>query len=344
MKLLHFVLLVLFLVSIRLAQGGDAPVLIERPATEGGPTEISVGIWVVDIINIDSAQQSFSAEMALVLRWKDPRLTHTGSGVVRYPLEQVWHPRVGIANETASVIRKLPEWVEVEPNGTLIYRQRYAGAFTQRLRLQSFPFDRQTFHIQIVAVRYLPNEVRFVPDEDWVRNGLRNAGGIAPSITLPDWTIEKWETRPLTYALTPGLQYSGYVFEFTASRNVQHYILKVILPLVLIVMMSWCVFWTDPTNSNTQFSIAVTSMLTLIAYRYAVDTQLPRLPYMTRLDVFFLISTLLVFFSLIEVLVTTILDNHQQAARAKKIDRYCRVIVPVIFVIASIATFAHPRA
>jgi cadmium resistance protein CadD (predicted permease) len=125
---------------------------------------------------------------------------------------------------------------------------------------------------------------------------------------------------------------------------VQHYILKVILPFVLIVMMSWSVFWTEPTNSNTQFSIAVTSMLTLIAYRFAVDTQLPRLPYMTRLDVFFLISTLLVFFSLIEVLVTTIMDNNQQIARAKKLDRYCRVIVPVIFLIASIAIFAHPRA
>jgi hypothetical protein len=139
------------------------------------------------------------------------------------------------------------------------------------------------------------------------------------------------------------MQYSGYVFEFTASRNLQHYILKVILPLVLIVMMSWSVFWTEPTNSSTQFSIAVTSMLTLIAYRFAVDTQLPRLPYMTRLDVFFLISTLLVFFSLIEVLVTTILDNNQQIARAKKLDRCCRVIVPAIFVIASIAIFAHPR-
>jgi hypothetical protein len=39
-------------------------------------------------------------------------------------------------------------------------------------------------------------------------------------------------------------------------------------------------------------------MLTLIAYRFAVDSQLPRLPYMTRLDLFTLASTLLVFFSL----------------------------------------------
>ena len=61
---------------------------------------------------------------------------------------------------------------------------------------------------------------------------------------------------------------------------------------------------------------------------------------MTRLDGLFLTSTLLVFFSLIEVLVTTILDNNKQTARAKKIDRYCRVIVPVIFVIASVAIFA----
>jgi cadmium resistance protein CadD (predicted permease) len=65
---------------------------------------------------------------------------------------------------------------------------------------------------------------------------------------------------------------------------------------------------------------------------------------MTRLDVFFLISTLLVFFSLIEVLITTILGNNQRIERAKKLDRYCRVIVPVIFVIASIAVFAHPGA
>ena len=48
----------------------------------------------------------------------------------------------------------------------------------------------------------------------------------------------------------------------------------------------------------------MTSMLTLIAYRFAIDSQLPPLPYMTRLDVFILTSTLLVFFSLIEVVVT----------------------------------------
>ncbi len=338
------ILVVVFVaMSIQLLRCAETPALIERPASGNSPTQVSVGIWIVDISKIDSAEQSFTAEVAVVLRWKDPRLAHTGNGVVRYPLEQIWHPRVGIVNETNSVSRKMPDSVEVEPDGTVTYRQRYAGAFTQPLRLRSFPFDRQTFHVQLVAVRYRPNEVTFVPDEDWIRNGLQRAGGIAPSITLPDWTVEKWETKPLTYALSPGFEYSGYTFEFTASRNVQNYILKVIFPLVLIVMMSWAGFWIDPVNANSQISVAVTSMLTLIAYRFTVDTQLPRLPYMTRLDVLFLVSTLLVFFSLIEVLVTTILDNNGQTQLAKTVDRYCRVIFPVIFTIALIGIFVHPR-
>jgi uncharacterized membrane protein len=107
-------------------------------------------------------------------------------------------------------------------------------------------------------------------------------------------------------------------------------------------MMSWAVFWIDPVNASSQINISITSMLTLIAYRFTVDTQLPRLPYMTRLDVFFLVSTLLVFFSLIEVVATIILDNTQKKKRAQKIDVYCRAIFPAIFAIASVAIFGRP--
>jgi cadmium resistance protein CadD (predicted permease) len=65
---------------------------------------------------------------------------------------------------------------------------------------------------------------------------------------------------------------------------------------------------------------------------------------MTRLDALYLTSTSLVFLSLIEVLVTIILDNNQQTEQAKKIDRYCRAIFPMIFAIALIAIFCLPAA
>jgi Neurotransmitter-gated ion-channel ligand binding domain/Neurotransmitter-gated ion-channel transmembrane region len=340
----YLVLPALFATLIQLACGSETTGLIERPNPNSGPTQISTLIWVVDINSIDSARQSFTADIVVVLRWKDPRLAHGGSGLAHYSLDQVWNPRVSIANETSSVSHRLPDSVEVEGDGTVLYRQRYDGSFTQGLRLKSFPFDKQTFRVHLVAVRYSTNEVQFVPDQQWVKVGLRQGAGISPSITLPDWTIKHWDIKTIGYALVPGVEYSGYVFQFTALRNVQHYILKVILPLILIVIMSWTVFWIDPVHSNSQISVAVTSMLTLIAYRFAIDSQLPRLPYMTLLDAFILTSTVLVFFSLIEVLITTMLETNQQRKLAKKIDRYCRVIFPAIFVIASVVIFANPRS
>ena len=133
----------LFAASIHLACSAETPELIERPNADSEPTEISTEIWAVDIDSIDSAQQSFVADIAVVLRWKDSRLAHTSGGVVHYWLGQIWHPRVVIVNETNSVIRRLPESADVEADGTVLYRQRYVGSFTQPLHLQSFPFDKQ---------------------------------------------------------------------------------------------------------------------------------------------------------------------------------------------------------
>src|SRR5207248_2052314 len=135
----------LFAASIQLANSSETLSLIDRPAADSGPTEISAGIWVVDINSIDSAQQSFVADVAVALHWKDSRLAHTSGGVVHYGLEQIWHPRVVIVNETNSVIRMLPETFDVEAEGTVLYRQRYVGSFTQPLRLQSFPFASKIF-------------------------------------------------------------------------------------------------------------------------------------------------------------------------------------------------------
>ena len=180
MKRIVFLPIVFVAMTIQLVRSAEAPALIERPESGNGPTQVSVGIWIVDISNIDSAQQNFTADIAIVLRWKDARLAHTGTGLAHYALDQIWTPRVAISNETSSVVRKLPESAEVEPDGTVLYRQRYVGAFTQPLRLRSFPFDRQAFCIQLVAIRYRPDEVMFVPDQDWINGGLKQGAGTAP--------------------------------------------------------------------------------------------------------------------------------------------------------------------
>jgi hypothetical protein len=50
-------------------------------------------------------------------------------------------------------------------------------------------------------------------------------------------------------------------------------------------------------------------MLTLIDYRFAVGTSLPRVSSLTRLDYFILAGNFLVFASLVEVMVTSALTK-----------------------------------
>ena len=80
-------------------------------------------------------------------------------------------------------------------------------------------------------------------------------------------------------------------------------------------------------------------MLTLIAYRFAVDTLLPRVSYMTRLDFFIFFSTFLMFLTLVEVVVTSGLMSQGKVTLAEKIDRWARVVFPSAFVMGSVFAF-----
>ena len=168
----------LFVASVELAHSSETPALIESTERRFRPdSNLSR--------HLDGGHQQhrqrpteFHGRAGRRIALERFSFGHTGKGIVRYPLEQIWHPRVSIVNETNSVSRRLPESVEVESDGTVTYRQRYAGAFTQPLRLQSFPFDRQTFRVQLVAVRYQSNEVMLYQIRFGFRTGLK---GLAAS-------------------------------------------------------------------------------------------------------------------------------------------------------------------
>jgi hypothetical protein len=312
-----------------------------RPEAEAGPTKVSYAIWINDITKIDSVAQTFSANLVLFLSWRDPQLAHAGPGTKQYAVDSIWNPRIVIANEAGEVERSLPEVLDVAPNGTVIYRQRLIGSFAQSLNLRAFPFDHDTFRVQIVALGYRPEEVELIPEARALEAGLREGVGLAEKLTIQDWRVISTSSRVQPYRLVPGLEHAAFSFEFTAARKAQHFAVKVIIPLILIVMMSWAVFWIEPNDANTQMAVAVTAMLTLIAYRFAVDADVPKLPYLTRLDEFILMSSVLVFLSLIEVLVTTRFSNHDRLKQAHTIDRHCRWIFPLLFTISSIVILSR---
>ena len=80
-RLTRFLCLILFAVqsSALFAQGLVQPesiMLGERPSKAGEPTLIEVGVFVIDIDEIDDVKQRFSIDLFIVASWLDlPALT-----------------------------------------------------------------------------------------------------------------------------------------------------------------------------------------------------------------------------------------------------------------------------
>ncbi|RLC67572.1 MAG: hypothetical protein DRH97_04665, partial [Chloroflexi bacterium] len=107
----------------------------------------------------------------------------------------------------------------------------------------------------------------------------------------------------------------------------------VIIPLVLIIMMSFTVFWVDPKELGPQLGIAATSMLTLIAFQFAINSYLPRIFYLTRMDLLVLGATILVFLALTEAVITSLLAKNNRRELALVVDRCARIIFPATFIL-----------
>jgi len=298
-----------------------------RPEALKGPTTVHFMVFVLNISKIDDAGQNFTANVFLRLRWKDSRLATSEGAVRQLPLEAVWNPRILLANQQGRVARALPEIVQVHPDGTVLYFQRYTGKFSQRLMLADFPRDTHSFIIQFVAAGYPADELTFEPD--LVRK-IRG-GSMAKEVSLPDWKILQYETRSDPYNPIEEINAAAFEFRFVAQRHVAYYLWQVVLPLVVVVIMSWTAFWIGREHINVRIAVATSSILTLVAHRFVLATLLPRLPYMTRLDYFTVGSTLLVLLALIAVIVTGFLVVHRQEGQAQSIDHWARGAFPAAF-------------
>ena len=156
-------------------------------------------------------------------------------------------------------------------------------------------------------------------------------GGIADTLSLPDWQILGYSIEARPFKITDALQTAGFALKFTAKRHIDYYFWHVIVPLILIVMMSWAPFWVDPSKAGIQLGLASSTVMTLIMYRFLLASLVPKLAYLTRLDYLSLGGTILVFSAFLQVLVTSVLGDSQNRKIARKLDVWCRGLFPFVF-------------
>lgn len=299
---------------------------------DGGATRLSMAMALLDVDEVNTAEQNFTANLMIVVSWSDPRQAHDGERTITKALDEVWHPGLFFVNQQ-KIWPSLPSLVRITPEGEVSFLQRVWGPFSQPLDVRNFPFDSQDFEIRVASVRYGAGEIEFAASLD--RPSL-----LADAFSLPDWKVTGWELNFEPYQPTSWIEPLPSVrLIFSGKRHVSHYMLKVILPLVLITAMSWIVFWIDPAQSGTQIGVSTTSMLTLIAYQFMVGGLLPPVPYLTRMDLFIFGSTLLVFGSLVQAVATSLMHHRGYEVAARRLDLVCRVAVPGVYMLVLFLPF-----
>jgi hypothetical protein len=105
-------------------------------------------------------------------------------------------------------------------------------------------------------------------------------------------------------------------------------------------MMSWIPRWLDPEDGGTSIGISTTAFLTLVAYLFAILVLLPKVAYLTRMDRFILISTIMVFAALVQTVVMTYLARQGRGALALQINWVSRFVYPILLMFVLAFSFA----
>jgi len=242
----------------------------------------------------------------------------------RVSADSLWHPQLEIINSGAMSSRS-DNTLAIGADGQVSKQTRIKGDFTTPLDISEFPLDEQLLRLEAMSIRYATDELVLNVDERWTAQREK--------MTIPDWIVGTISASVGEYyAPQPDRRYSLYALEIPVKRQHEYFIYKLILPLSMIIIMSWSLFWIHPGQVAPRMGVAVTSMLTLIAFQFAMGDLLPRVSYFTVMDQFILGSSALVFFALVEAVLTSYLAMEEKKALGRRINRIARIAFPLAFV------------
>ena len=280
------------------------------------------------------------ADFSLRLKWHDSRLAvqarNQTSVPQDYALADIWHPDIRFLN--SQKLEKLYDgFVEINAQGDAYYVQRYLGEFTAKFALKDFPKDTQTLSIVLgTSGEYSSDELEFVFDPS--RSGQKE------ELTIAEWSIipESATSAPITFSsidTSRTVSLPSLNVQFKARRHAGYYTWKVVIPLTLIVLMAFAVFWIDPAELGPQVTISTASVITVVAFQFSLGYLLPKISYLTRIDTFILGSTIFVFLALAESIVTSAVAAKKHTAAARKIDMWSRWLFPISFIFLLLISF-----
>ena len=334
-----------WLVGLLFVHAAHAEARTEPPPSDG-PVVIKAGFMLYDVNDVDVAGETFEFEGALLLSWNDPReaFDPVGAGVKERVFEgdfqfselfDGWWPQVFLANQSGTTDRQ-GVILRIQPDGTIWYLEEFDAVAESPMQLRYFPFDKQQLEAHFKLLGYTANEVRFEAVDDYSSllpqqgNEIGNAGW-----TIDSFAVVAGQDRSAVAASEAIGTGSTLRVHIAAKRQYGYLVRVVVLPLGLIVMLSWSIFWMDRESLSNRMDISFIALLTVVAFQIMVEQALPAIPDVTLMAGFLALNYLLIAATIIINLRVDHLDRSDRRLDGDVLDRRCRWIFPLAYFVVS---------
>lgn len=303
------------------------------PRRPNRPVDVELGVYVEQLSAISEVDHSFRMEAFVDMIWCDPRLAYGDDNpgetrrvyledVAHDKIRTIWWPDLALVN-AAEPPRLQQEELIIYPDGTVVYEIRLVADVKARLDLSQFPFDRQKLEIEVESFAWPSSDLVLHLEEDKI--------GFAKQFNIPSWDLTNYEAAIIVVQeIRDRDAFSEFVMVIDAERISAPYVYRLMIPLILIVIASWSVFWLR-TSDTGRFGVTFTTILTVVAFNFIVTGRLPNVPELTYLESLFGVSF---GFLLLVVVENTAVDRLTALGKeyeAERLDQVSKFLFPVVY-------------
>ena len=283
----------------------------EDAPAKTGPEQVTVGVYVNDILQIDLVENAYQLDFYLWFRWKDGEMDPATSMEILNPFEQ-W----------GLMVTPNYEEPQEQEDGSFYQALRIQGKFSKKLPLYNYPFDRQTLVVTFEDSVSEAKDLQYVPD----------AAGAAmnPELILPGFIVSAPELviGPHHYTTTFGdadvheaSTYSSARIEIPIRRPALAYGIKLLLPVICVVLCAALMMILAPRYVDSRVGIGITTLLTVVALQMSYNDTLPDVGYLMLMDKVYLCAYAFVIAGLSVVMLATRLHDGGEPERAARLHQ-----------------------
>lgn len=284
---------------------------------------VDIGLVVNDISSINERNETVSFEGTLTLQWHEPDLQNSAKKMRFYVndtadavIKNMWFPYfIFIHGRGAKNV--VAKSLAINPSGEVTYRERFYMTVETRIDMRQFPFDSQIITLSVEP--FIQNFTKMTLTVD------KQYQSVVERSDLEEWrivgvqsSIEKNNSAAPIYTL-----------KIKHERKSEFYVSRVVIPLILLVVLSWCIFWLEKQPTINSIAILLTALLTIVAFQWVVINTTPRVSYHTFFQSLLLFSYIIVGSS---IAMLTLIDNVNSNWRRKLIV-FSRIVYPLSFIL-----------